>query len=58
MSKLIVTQKLREVLHVGDDVKITVYRIKGSYIRMLIEAPPHIRILRDAVKKRQDARHD
>jgi carbon storage regulator len=43
---LVLSRKLGESIHIGDKIKITVMRIQGSRIRLAIDAPAEIRILR------------
>jgi len=47
IAMLVLTRKLDESLRIGDDIKITVLRIKGNTIRIGIEAPKNVRVLRD-----------
>ena len=46
---LVLTRKLQEKIHVGDDITITVVRIKGNTVRVGIEAPSQVRIVRGEV---------
>ena len=43
---LVLTRKLQEEICVGNNVKITVLRISGNSVRIGIEAPRDVRILR------------
>lgn len=43
---LVLTRKLNEALKIGDDVTVTVLSIDGDRIRLGIEAPEEIRIVR------------
>ncbi len=43
---LVLTRKLDESIQIGDDIKITVLRIKGNTIRLGIEAPRDVRVVR------------
>jgi carbon storage regulator len=43
---LVLSRKPGETIHIGDKIKITVMRIQGSRIRIAIDAPAEIRILR------------
>ena len=49
---LVLTQKEGEVLQIGDDVKIYIKRVKGNWVRLCIEAPSEIPILRVPAKKK------
>lgn len=43
---LVLTRKLDESIRIGDDIKITILRIKGNTIRIGIEAPRDVRVVR------------
>ncbi|HAN96271.1 MAG TPA: hypothetical protein DCQ98_01980 [Planctomycetaceae bacterium] len=43
---LVLTRKLGETIQVGDDVRLTVLKIKGNTVRIGIEAPSHVRVKR------------
>lgn len=46
---LVLTRKLGETICIGDDIKITVIKIKGKQARIGIEAPDGVTILREEV---------
>lgn len=52
---LVLTRKLDESLQIGDDIKITVLRIKGNTIRIGIEAPRDVRVVRSELNLTQPA---
>jgi carbon storage regulator CsrA len=43
---LVLTRKLQEQICVGNDITITVLRIKGNSVRIGIEAPRGVRVVR------------
>jgi carbon storage regulator len=43
---LVLSRKPMQSLVIDQDVKITVIRVEGSQVRLGIEAPGHVRILR------------
>ncbi len=43
---LILTRKTDETIQIGDDVVITVVRVKGNSVRIGIEAPKGVRVVR------------
>lgn len=43
---LVLTRKLDESIRIGDDIKVTILRIKGNTIRVGIEAPRDVRVVR------------
>lgn len=43
---LVLSRKRDEQIKIGDDITITLTRIKGGEVRLGIEAPKHVKILR------------
>ena len=43
---LVITRKAGETFHVGDDVVVTVVRVADGTVRIGIDAPSHVSILR------------
>jgi carbon storage regulator len=43
---LVLTRKLMEKLYIGDEICITVVRLEGGQVRLGIEAPRHIPVVR------------
>lgn len=54
---LILTRRPGERLCIGDNVTVTVLAVKGSQVRIGIEAPRHVAVDREeiAARKRADA---
>ncbi|MWV17534.1 carbon storage regulator CsrA [Pseudomonas sp. L-22-4S-12] len=52
---LILTRKTGETLCVGDDITVTVLEVKGNQVRIGINAPKHVEVHREEIKKRIDA---
>ncbi len=48
---LVLTQKEGEVLQIGDDIKIYIKRVKGNWVRLCIDAPREIPLLRIPVER-------
>jgi len=44
---LLLSRKIRESISIGNDIKVTVTSINGSVVGLAIDAPSHIKILRD-----------
>jgi len=44
---LILTRKVNEAVVIGDHIKVQVIQIRGKQIRLGIEAPPGLLILRE-----------
>ena len=51
---LVLTRKTDERIQIGDDITITVVKIRGGHVRIGIEAPRGIRILRGELEARDD----
>jgi len=43
---LVLSRHENEEIHIGDDVKLTVVKLKGNLVRIGIEAPVNIRVVR------------
>ena len=52
---LILTRRVGETLVIGDDVTITVLEVKGSQVRIGINAPKDIEVHREEIYKRIQA---
>lgn len=44
---LVLSRKQNERIRVGDSVVVTIVRVSGDKVRIGIEAPPSMRVLRD-----------
>ena len=43
---LVLTRKMDEQILIGEDIKITLVRVRGNSVRIGIEAPKHVRVVR------------
>ena len=43
---LILSRRESERIHLGDDIIVTIVRVNGDKVRIGVQAPPHIRVLR------------
>ena len=54
---LVLSRKLNEKIQIGEDVSITVLQITGNKVRIGIEAPQHVRIVRSELPPKQPTRN-
>jgi carbon storage regulator len=47
---LVLSRKQNERIRVGDAVVVTIVRVSGDKVRIGIEAPPEMRVLRDELQ--------
>jgi carbon storage regulator len=52
---LVLTRKLNETIIINGDIRVKVVGIRGNHVRLGIEAPPHVRILRSELSALDDA---
>jgi carbon storage regulator CsrA len=43
---LVLSRKLNERIHIGDNVTVTILRVKGNAVRIGVEAPRNVRVVR------------
>ncbi len=43
---LVLSRKVTETIRIGDDIEITIVRIGPNTVRVGIDAPPHVNIVR------------
>lgn len=55
---LILTRRIGEKLIIDDDIVLTVLAVKGSQVRIGVEAPENIGIYREEIYKRIQAERD
>ena len=51
---LVLSRKQNEVLHIGDEVTVTVLEVRGHVVRLGINAPSHVRVLRGELTNWED----
>lgn len=51
---LVLTRKLNQEIQIGDNVKITVLKIKGNTVRLGIEAPRNVRVVRGELERHDE----
>ncbi|MEX2172808.1 MAG: carbon storage regulator [Pirellulaceae bacterium] len=47
---LVLSRKESERIRLGDSIVLTVVRVSGDKVRLGIEAPPHVLVLRDELR--------
>ena len=50
---LILSRKTNEQIHVGDDISITVVSVSGSRVKLGIDAPESVKIIRSELAQKQ-----
>jgi carbon storage regulator len=53
---LVLTRKLMEKLYIGNDVCVTVVRLEGGQVRLGIEAPREVAVIRAELLERDERR--
>jgi carbon storage regulator len=46
---LVLTQKADDKIHIGNDITVTILRVKGRAVKVGIESPADVRVLRHAL---------
>ena len=47
---LVLSRRVRERIKLGDSIVVTVIRVGGDRVRLGIEAPPQIKVLREELE--------
>lgn len=55
---LVLSRKTSERIRIGDDIAITVVRISPYNVRLGIDAPRHLTVIREELEQRQKAEKD
>ena len=55
---LVLTRKTDEEILIGDDIKITLVRVKGNTVRLGIDAPREIRVVRGELQACEEPKAD
>jgi carbon storage regulator CsrA len=55
---LVLTRKVQEQIQVGNDITITIIRVKGQSVRVGIEAPRDVRVMRSELAKSSGLTHE
>lgn len=54
---LVLSRKVGERILIGDNISVTVVRITGGGVRLGVEAPPDMAVIRQELKERLDSEH-
>jgi carbon storage regulator len=54
IEMLVLSRKVGEKILIGDNVSITVVRVQGDKVRIGVEAPEDVVVLREEIKDRDD----
>jgi carbon storage regulator CsrA len=52
---LVLTRKQQESLLIGDNIKVSIVRVRGNSIQLGIEAPKSVRVMRSELLDREQA---
>ena len=52
---LVLSRKERERVRLGESIVVTIVRVSGDKVRLGIEAPPDVLVLRDELEARKPA---
>lgn len=55
---LVLTRKLGETFVIGDNITVTVVKVQGNQVRLAIDAPANVRILREELLPGQGQEED
>ncbi len=51
---LVLSRKPEQEIYIGENIKITVLRVKGNTIRLGIDAPRDVHVLRGEIPRKSD----
>ena len=55
---LVLTRKTKQQIHIGPNITITILHVKGQAVRVGIEAPRDVSVLRSEIADRSGEQHD
>ena len=53
---LVLTRKVQEQIQIGDNVTVTILRVKGKAVSVGIDAPPSVRVVRSELVRQDEGR--
>ena len=48
---LVLSRKVGDRIHIGSDIAVTIVKVSGGTVRIGVEAPPNMAIVRDELKE-------
>lgn len=51
---LVLTRRPSEELLIGDDIVVRVLDVRGSQVKLAVEAPPHVEVDRREIRNRKE----
>lgn len=51
---LVLSRKVSERIWIGEEISVTIVRINGNAVRVGIDAPSHLPVIRDELKERRE----
>jgi carbon storage regulator len=52
---LVLSRKVSERIWIGEEICVTIVRINANTVRIGIDAPPHLAVVRDELRRRESA---
>lgn len=49
---LVLTRRVDDVIHIGDDIQIMITEIQGNQVKIAVTAPQNVKIYRDEIYRR------
>ena len=50
---LVLSRKTEQTIHIGDHIKVTILKVKGNCVKVGVEAPQRVRILRGELESNE-----
>ena len=50
---LVLSRKTEQTIHIGDHIKVTILKVKGNCVKVGVEAPQPVRILRGELESNE-----
>lgn len=55
---LVITRRVGQTFTIGDEISVVILNVKGNQVRLGIDAPKSVKILRDDIKERLSGEDD